>query len=139
MSSFLYSLFFGGMVGWALVSPDRVAPSWMVGVSASVNLPLHHKVQKFFSGIGSPRWSRKKGRKMVVCVYCFGFLLCHADHNYSHACIPNQMDHQSDIWPRSRISLPVAVNRLHTTLKMWNIQQLMNIHMAVHHSTVRIC
>ena len=22
-------------------------PSWMVGVSASVNLPLHHKVQKF--------------------------------------------------------------------------------------------
>jgi len=27
---------------WALVSPDRVAPIWMVGVSASVNLPLHH-------------------------------------------------------------------------------------------------
>jgi len=37
-------------------------------VSASVNLPLHHKVQKFSSGTGSPRWSRKKGRKMVVCV-----------------------------------------------------------------------
>jgi len=29
---------------WALVSPDGVAPSFMVGVSASVNLPLHHKV-----------------------------------------------------------------------------------------------
>jgi len=37
-------------------------------VSASVNLPLHHKVQKFSSGIGSPGWSRKKGRKMVVVV-----------------------------------------------------------------------
>jgi len=28
---------------WALVSPDGVAPSRMVCVSASVNLPLHHK------------------------------------------------------------------------------------------------
>jgi len=37
-------------------------------VSASVNLPLHHKVQKFSSGNGSPRWSPKKGRKMVVVV-----------------------------------------------------------------------
>ena len=46
---------------WALVSPDGVAPSRMVGVSASVNLPLHHKVQKFCSGTGSPGWSRKKG------------------------------------------------------------------------------
>jgi len=48
------------------VSPDGVAPSQMVGVSASVNLPLHHNVQKFSSGTGSPGWSRKKGRKMVV-------------------------------------------------------------------------
>jgi len=40
--------------------PDGVAPSWMVGVSASVNLPLHHKVRKFSSGTGSPEWSRKK-------------------------------------------------------------------------------
>ena len=39
---------------WALVSPDGVAPSRLVGVSASVNLPLHHKVQKFSSGTGSP-------------------------------------------------------------------------------------
>ena len=51
---------------WALVSPDGVAPSRIVGVSTSVNLPLHHKVQKFFSGTGSPGWSRKKGRKTVV-------------------------------------------------------------------------
>jgi len=34
--------------------------------SASVNLPLHHKVEKLSSGTGSPGWSRKKGRKMVV-------------------------------------------------------------------------
>jgi len=35
-------------------------------VSASVNPPLHHKVQKFSSGTDSPGWSRKKGRKTVV-------------------------------------------------------------------------
>jgi len=38
----------------------------MVGVSASINLPLHHKVQKFSSDTGSPGWSRKNGRKMVA-------------------------------------------------------------------------
>jgi len=38
----------------------------MVGVSASVNLPLHHKMQKFSSGTDSPRWSRKKSLKTVV-------------------------------------------------------------------------
>jgi len=42
----------------------------MVGVSASVNLPLHDQVQKFSSGTGSPGWSRKKDRKTVV-VVCF--------------------------------------------------------------------
>jgi len=45
-----------------LVSPDGVVPSQMVGVSASVNLPLH---QKFSSGAG---WSLKKGCKAVVVV-----------------------------------------------------------------------
>jgi len=46
-------------------------------VSASVNLPLHHKVQKFSSGTGSPGWSRKKGRKTVVVCrgYLFSYLL----------------------------------------------------------------
>jgi len=53
---------------WALVSPHGVAPSRMVGVSASVDLPLHHKVQKFSSGTGSPGLSRKRGRKTVVVV-----------------------------------------------------------------------
>ena len=42
----------GGWWRWALVSADGVVPSWMVDVSASVNLPLHHKVQKFSSGTG---------------------------------------------------------------------------------------
>ena len=61
----------GGWWRWALVSLDGVAPSRMVGVliSASVNLPLHHKVQKFSCGTGSPRWSQKKGRKIVVVVW----------------------------------------------------------------------
>ena len=58
-----------------MVGLDGVAPSRMVGLSASVNPPLHHKVQKPSSGTGSSGWSRKKGRKMVcvcvcVCVYC---------------------------------------------------------------------
>ena len=44
----------GGWWRWAPASPDGVAPSRMVGVSASVNLPLHHKVQKFSSGTGLP-------------------------------------------------------------------------------------
>ena len=56
----------GGWWGWALISHDGVASSRIVCVSASVNLPLHHKVQKFSSGTGSPGWSRKKGRKTVV-------------------------------------------------------------------------
>jgi len=60
----------GGWWRWALASPDGVAPSRMVGVSASVNLPLHHEVQKFSSGTGSPRWSWEKGRKTVVVVVC---------------------------------------------------------------------
>ena len=44
----------------------------MVCVSASVNLPLHHKVQKFSSGTGSPGWSQIKGRKMVVVLWWSG-------------------------------------------------------------------
>jgi len=40
----------------------------MVGVSASVNLLLHHKVRRFSSGTSSPGSSRKKGCKTVVVV-----------------------------------------------------------------------
>ena len=49
-----------------MVSPDGVAPSRMVSVSASLKLPMQYKVQKFSSGTGSPGWSRKKGRKTSV-------------------------------------------------------------------------
>ena len=61
----------GGWWRWALVSPDGVAPSRIVSVSASVILPLHHKVQKFSSGTGSPRWSRKKGHETVVVAFYY--------------------------------------------------------------------
>jgi len=61
------------MAKWALVSPDGVVPSQMICVSASVNLPVHHKVQKFSSGTSSPRWSQKKGHKTVV-VWC-GYIM----------------------------------------------------------------
>jgi len=54
-----------------------VVPSQMVGVSASVNLPLLHKVQKFSSGTGSPGWSWKNGRKIVVmCGVVPGLVSC---------------------------------------------------------------
>jgi len=57
-------------------SPDGVAPSWLVSVSASVNLPLHHKVQKFSSGTGSPGWSQKRAVKwLCVCVCVIQLIL----------------------------------------------------------------
>ena len=63
-----------------MVSPDGVAPRRMVGVPASVNLPLHHKVQKFSSGTGSPGWSRKKAIKRLWCVVVVKVLLYVALH-----------------------------------------------------------
>jgi len=48
----------GGGWRWALVSLDGVAPSRMVGWSACVNLPLHHKVRSFVlapAHLGGPR------------------------------------------------------------------------------------
>ena len=50
-----------GWSGWS-------GASRMVSASASVNVPMHHKVQTFSSGTGSPGWAQKKGRKMVVVV-----------------------------------------------------------------------
>jgi len=74
---------YGGWWRWALVSPDGVAPSRMVAVSASVNLPLHHEVQKFSSGTGSPSWLRKKGCKVVVVVVsaCVGCVHASCSHD----------------------------------------------------------
>jgi len=59
----------GGWWRWALISPDGVAPSRMVGVFASVDLLLHHKVQRFSFGTGSPEWSQKKAVKWL-CGVC---------------------------------------------------------------------
>jgi len=56
---------YGGMVELALIRMEW-RPARMVGVSAAVNLPVHHKVQKFSSCTGSPGWSGKKGPKTVV-------------------------------------------------------------------------
>jgi len=56
---------------WALVSPDEVVPSRMVGVSASVGLPVHHKVQKFSSAPahpGSGVWICADDRELVSCL-----------------------------------------------------------------------
>jgi len=60
----------------------------MVGVSASVSLPLHHKVQKFSSssGIGSPGLSRKNGRKMVVMVVVVVNNRCHVARLWTTTC-----------------------------------------------------
>jgi len=66
----------GGWWMWALLSPDGVASSRMVSVTASVNLPLHHKVPKFSPGTSSPSWSWKKGHKMVV-VWCGVVVVIH--------------------------------------------------------------
>jgi len=58
----------GGWWRWALVSPDGVAPSRMVCVSASANLPLHYKVQSFSCGTGSPGGPGKRAVKRLWCV-----------------------------------------------------------------------
>jgi len=57
----------GAMVEVGTGGPDGVAPSRMVDVSASVNLPLHHKIKKFSSGTGSPGWSWKRAIKRLWC------------------------------------------------------------------------
>ena len=57
------------MEGWALVSPDGVAPSRMVSVSASVNLPLHHEVQRSSllapAHLGGPR--KRAVKRLWLC------------------------------------------------------------------------
>jgi len=60
----------GGWWRWALLSPDGVAPSQMVDVSASGNLPLHLKGQSFSSRTGSP------GKRAVKRLWC-GVVVVH--------------------------------------------------------------
>jgi len=68
LSQHIFAYLFWGR--WALVSPDGAVPSQMIGVFASVKLPLHHEVhQKFRSGTGSPGWSRKWAVKRLWWCY----------------------------------------------------------------------
>ena len=55
----------GGWWRWVLVSPDGVAPSRMVGVSASVNLPLHHKVRSSLLAPADPGGAGKRAPKRL--------------------------------------------------------------------------
>ena len=105
---------YGGWWRWALVSPDGVASSWMVDVSACVNLPLHDKVQKFSSGTGSSGWSRKKGRITVVVVYC-GLLLFRYCQVTCH-CTVLRASSQCPQWSTLHVSTVFCVLRVPPTL-----------------------
>jgi len=59
----------GGWWRWALLSADGVAPSRMVGVSASVNLPLHHRVQKCLL---APAHPGDPGQRAIKRLWCGG-------------------------------------------------------------------
>ena len=59
----------------------------MVSVSASVDLPLHHKVQKFPSGTGSPWWSWKKAIKRLW--WCGMFTTTKIRNGTVHLCVVN--------------------------------------------------
>ena len=50
-----------------MVSPDGVAPSQMVGVSASVNLPLHIKSRSSLLVLAHPGGPRKRAIKWLSC------------------------------------------------------------------------
>jgi len=104
--TYLHTL--GGWCRWAMVSPDGVAPSRMVSVPVSVNLPLHHKVQKFSSGTSSPRWSRKKGRKTVVVWWWLHTLKWNVKHdNVDWTCRAVSMSNRVIGWRSSRASAAV--------------------------------
>ena len=72
----------GGGEHW-LVRMEWHPDGW--SVSASVNLPLHHEVQKFSSGTGSPGWSRKRAVKRLWCgiLYRCVWLTYHTSHRTS--------------------------------------------------------
>jgi len=65
-----------------------------------LNLPLHHKVQKFSSGTGSPRWSRKRAVKRLWCgVWCSSqnsTALCSQGHRSN--CLVLYYVHDSVYW-----------------------------------------
>ena len=55
----------GGCCRCAVVSPDGVAPSRMVGVSASVNLPLHRKSRSSLLAPAHPGGPGKRAVKRL--------------------------------------------------------------------------
>ena len=61
----------GGWWRWALVSPDGVAPSRMVSMSASVNLPLHHNTMSR-SSLLAPAHPGGPGKGAVKRLWCGG-------------------------------------------------------------------
>ena len=68
---------------WALISLDRVAPTQMVGVSASVNLPLHPCTIKSRSSFLAPVHQGGTGKRAVkrlcVCVCVCVLLAIHTE------------------------------------------------------------
>ena len=71
----------------SLISPDGVAPNWIVGVSASVISPLHHKVQKKFLLL-APAHPGSPGKRPVVCVCVYPFLCYLPIGLVTSLCIP---------------------------------------------------
>ena len=55
----------GGWWRWALLSPDGVAPSWMVGMSASVSLPLPIKSRSSLLAPAHPGGPGKRAVKWL--------------------------------------------------------------------------
>jgi len=68
---------YGGWWRWALVSPDGVAPTRMVCVSASVYLPLHHKVQSSLLALAHPGGPGKRAVKWLWWYITIGRELLH--------------------------------------------------------------
>ena len=84
-----------------------MAPSQMVGVAASVNLPLHHKVQKFSSGTSSPGWSRKRAVKRLwyggilpTCLQCFDILVVHQEEHLSCKKLSDEVLAWLSVWSK---------------------------------------
>jgi len=61
----------GGDEHW-LVQMEWLPAGW--SVCLPVNLPLHHKVQKFSSGTGHPDGPRKRTVKRLCVLFCMAFL-----------------------------------------------------------------
>jgi len=88
-----------------LISPDGVAPGWIVSVSASVIFPCTIKSRRSLSsGTGSPGWSWKKGPKTVVCAclsfrsYCYSYPPFHGTCCRVHLCGPDQLWRRIEVW-----------------------------------------